>query len=154
MWHQINTQQDIEELINKYGGFHDSCMVSAEYYSGAGVNNDNSMTFGSSEDRVLKIAFQSQWNPNTIELCFVGVRRFNLIGWQDNYLCDIFDCYMAFHNNLVSGQDIRLIVWADSCGFNPKEIPENKTLNEPMSSFVVAEKLKWRFLEEYKKEEI
>ncbi len=37
-WVPIRTTNDIAELMEDYGGFHDSCIVSANYVSGAHVD--------------------------------------------------------------------------------------------------------------------
>lgn len=54
------------------------------------------MHFGGPEERVLSVVFQRQWEPKTIELQFIGLRQLHLIGWQDNYLCNILEAYLAF----------------------------------------------------------
>ena len=142
-WFDINSQDDIDTLLNKYYCFHDSCIVSAQYISGASVNDKGDMSrIG---DNCLIIQFDSQMpkfhkspENKTIELKFFGVRRLNLIGIQDNCFCDISDCYLAFYKNC--------IVWADTDYFNPIEYSENELLAEYMDTFVVADRLSWRFV--------
>jgi len=68
----------------------------------------------------------------------------NIVGWQRYYSCDIFDCYLAIHNDLIAGLDDNLIVWADNAGFNPKSFCERRLLSEPEVSFIIAENLFWR----------
>ena len=41
-WHPIKTQEDIEHLMSAYGDFHDSCIVSLDFQSGAYVDDDRS----------------------------------------------------------------------------------------------------------------
>jgi len=143
-WHSVNTNKDINNLLEFYHGFHDSCIKEIRYISGAGVNADKSMFFGEAKDRRVEVAFQSQWNPGTIELRFTGMRRMSIIGWQRNYFCDIYGCYLAIHNDLITGLDEKLIVWADNGGFDPKASFEKHTLSEPETSFIIAENLFWR----------
>ena len=147
-WYDVNNQSDINYLMETYGGFHDSCITELRYISGADVNDNLSMGFGESLDRKLSIIFKRQWKPVKIELLFEGMRQMNIAGWQNNYFCDIFDCYLAIHNDLVKGRDDNLIVWADNSGFNPKELYERKILSEPLISYIISEKLKWRLLED------
>ena len=90
-WYSIRTQKDIEQLMSTYGDFHDACIISLNFQSGAFVDDENAMHFGSPEERVLAVVFQCQWEPKTIELQFIGLRQMHLVGWQDNYLCDIFE---------------------------------------------------------------
>jgi len=145
-WHEITNAEDIHGLLEFYGGFHDSCIKELKYVSGAEVNNNRALRFGESKDRIVNITLQRQWLPISIELRFVGMRKMNIVGWQRNYFCDIFDCYLAIHHDLVAGLDDELIVWADNEGFNPKNIFDRDILSEPGTSFIVAEKLSWRKL--------
>jgi hypothetical protein len=147
-WNNVNNQSDIDTLLNIYGGFHDSCITELRYISGANVDEDLSMGFGKSIDRKLYVIFKRQWAPIKIELLFEGMRQMNIAGWQNNYFCEIFDCYLAIHNDLIKGIDDNLIVWADNYGFNPKELYERNILNEPLTTYIFSEKLKWRILED------
>ena len=102
-WHKVELQEDIDFLMETYGGFHDSCIVSLSFQSGAFVDNDMVMHFGGPNERILSVICQSQWEPKTIELQFSGLRQMHIVGWQDNYLCLILDAYLAFHNGLLPG---------------------------------------------------
>ena len=75
------------------------------------------------------------------------MKNLHIAGWQDHYFCDIFDCYLDFRNDLVKGRDDTLIIWADNESFNPNEENERSILNEPMTTYVIAGSLKWRFYE-------
>ena len=92
-WQSAETQKDIEQLMSAYGDFHDACIVSLNFQSGAFVDDKSAMHFGGPEERVLSVVFQRQWEPKTIELQFIGLRQLHLIGWQDNYLCNILGQY-------------------------------------------------------------
>ncbi len=145
-WHEIVNAEDINTLQSFYGGFHDSCIKELKYLSGAGVNDKRAMFSGEAKDRIVDVVFQRQGLPITIELRFVGMRKMNIVGWQQNYFCDISDCYLAIHKDLIPGLDDDLIVWADNVGFDPKNVLNRKVLQEPDTSFIVAEKLLWREL--------
>ena len=146
-WNDVKNQSDIDFLNESYGGFHDACITELRYISGADVYEDFVIKFGEPIDRKLYVIFKRQWQPIKIELLFEGMRQMNIAGWQNNYSCDIFDCYFALRSDLISGRDENLIVWADNCGFNPKECFERKFLAEPMTTYIISEKLKWRLLE-------
>lgn len=139
IWNCIKDTKDIEYLLNIYCNFHDTCICNLKYISGAEVDNEGAMQCGDSEDSKLNIIFQSQMVRKTLELQFIGLRRINLIGYQENYFCDIFSCYLSLYNGY--------IVWADTEYFNPESPCENKLLDESMTSFIVADGLKWRFIE-------
>ena len=147
-WNDVKNQFDIDDLKEIYGEFHDACITELRYVSGTDVNENLSMGFGESLDRKLFVIFNRQWKPAKIELLFEGMRQMNIAGWQNNYFCDIYKCYLALHNDLIKGRDDHLIVWADNSGFNPKENYERNILSEPLTTYIISEKLKWRLLED------
>lgn len=145
-WTLVKTQEDIEKLLECYFGFHDSCLVGLDYKTGAFVDG-SCMYFGSPEQRELHMIFHSQWEERPLELYFTGVRGYFISGYQDLYSCEIFDCYLKIHIDLIPGKDEPLFVWADNSSFSPENMPQGRLLHEPMPTYVVASSLKWRFLE-------
>lgn len=140
-WKEVSSQRDIEELLGFYAGFHDSCIVSVNYRSGAFVDGDEVMHMGSSEGHELRILFHSQWGPE-IELCFLGLRQLHLTGWQDNYLNDIFGAHLAFYDGLLPGTPERVILWADNEDFKIENI--HPAFHEPSDTYLAANALRWR----------
>lgn len=144
-WNQINNQTDIENLRYLYNNFHDSCICSMEYKSGAYVDEKGSM-HGIHEEGVLVARFDSQ-SPRyhlesvrkSLELKFVGLRRMNLIGFQDNYFCEILSFYLSFYKDY--------IIWSEDDSFDPDNYGDNELLKEPMSTFIIANRLEWRFVD-------
>lgn len=55
-WQSAETQKDIEQLMSAYGDFHDACIVSLNFQSGAFVDDKSAMHFGGPEERVLSAA--------------------------------------------------------------------------------------------------
>lgn len=147
-WKEVHTQKDIEFLLQQAGNFHDSCIVSLSYRSGAGVDDELRMGMGSAQQHILHLVLQRQALPITIELYFSGVRRFFVQGWQENYFCDLFGCSLTYHHDLTDKSGEQLIVWTDSPGYDFDELFQQSSLDVPAVSFVIAENLKWRFLEE------
>lgn len=143
-WKDIETKNDISELMETYGSFHDSCIVSLNYQSGNSVDNNKTMNFGSSSGHELTIAFNSQWDPKALELKFVGVRQMHITGWQDNYMNDIFEAKISFYDELLTDKTKRLIVWSDNEDFDPSKI--NNSLQEPGDTYIIADSLKWRII--------
>lgn len=97
---EIKNEDDIEFLMNKCFGFHDSCIVSVNYLSSAFVDENGSMCNGELLERTLSLTVHSQWCKN-IELLFKGVRKFSVVGWQDDYFCDIYGAYLDFRKDLL-----------------------------------------------------
>lgn len=151
MWNEIKNENDIESLMDEYGGFHDSCIVSIKYQSGAKVDCNNAMSNGELLEHSVEMVLHSQWN-NPIELCFIGVRKCSIVGWQDNYFCDIFGAYIKFHIDLLGKtRDDKLIVWADDGEwFDPTKYTEEKLIssNAANCTYVIAEKMFWRIITE------
>ena len=146
MWNEIKNEIDIENLMKEYSGFHDSCIVSINYHSGAFVDEKGAMTNGELLDHSIEMILHSQCNK-PIELRFTGVRKCNIVGFEDNYFCDIFGAYLNFHSDLLGRtRDNKLIVWADCDSFNPIKYTEETPIstNGNYSTYVIAEKLFWR----------
>lgn len=145
-WTEIKTQADIGELMRSYGGFHDSCLVRLAYGTGGAVDAEGNMYFGGPEGHVLSMVFNSQWEARPLMLRFGGVRRFCAGGWQEHYSSCIFECSLKIYTDLITGRDGPLIVWSDNSAFSPKTAVERGILNEPMTAWVIASALSWRYL--------
>ena len=146
MWNEIKNEIDIENLMKEYSGFHDSCIVSINYHSGAFVDEKGAMANGELLDHSIEMILHSQCNK-PIELRFTGVRKCNIVGFEDNYFCDIFGAYLNFHSDLLGRtRDDKLIVWADCDSFNSTEYTEETPIstNGNYSTYVIAEKLFWK----------
>ena len=150
MWNEIKNEIDIEDLMKEYSCFHDSCIVSISYHSGAFVNDKGAMANGDLLEHSMEMILPSQCNK-PIKLRFAGVRKCNIVGWNDNYFCDIFGAYLNFHSDLLGKtRNDKLIVWADWDGFNPIKYTEEALIstNGNYSTYVIAEKLFWSIMTE------
>ena len=145
-WTPIKSDRDISSLLAATFGFHDSHLINLFYRSGD-QRVDKGIAFGAQEEHLLFIQFASNWYPQTLELCFSGVRKYQIAGFQKYYSSEISDCYLKFHHDIYRFSSERLIVWADSCGFNPQSENQNDLMHEPMISYIVADQLKWRFVD-------
>lgn len=144
---EIKDERDIEDLMRSCVGFHDSCIVSVSYSSGAYVDENNGMANGEPLEHTLTLILHSQ-QCRPISLFFRGVRKFSVIGWEDNYFCDIFGAYLAFRTDLLGKcRDDRLILWADRNSFDPAAYAETKLLPNHGSTYIIAEKLFWEIKE-------
>ena len=144
-WKEIRSESDIDEIMETLGDFHDSCIVSVNYKSGAFVDERYAMHSGSPDDREMTVLFHSQWDPKVFELCFTGVRQMHLVGWQDNYFCDIFSAGLSFCSNILPGAQSRLIVWTDYGSFDPSDA--EGPIKEPANTYIISNSLKWRIIE-------
>lgn len=108
-WNEIKTEEDIGQLMHVYGGFHDSCLTELHYISGACVYPDLSMQPVNTK-RAVRLRFQRQSEcPFEIELEFSGIECLHLIPSDDNYTCELLDCFFEKANGL--------FYWADDADF-------------------------------------
>lgn len=145
---EINDEASIKELMDSFMGFHDSCIVSISYNSGAYVDKNKAMGCGDKDEHSLTMIFHSQW-AKPLELCFSGVRKCVITGFREDYFCDIFGASLQFRTDLLGKtRDDRLIVWADYDNFDPLAHSERYPLNNLHEvTYIIAEKLEYRFLD-------
>ncbi len=143
-WNQINNQSDIDNLMHAYFGFHDSCICSIDYKSGAKVDEKNGMC-GVDKNCVLSIQFESQMptfhnqpDKKSIVLKFIGLHRLDLSAYRNNFFGDISSCYLSFYKGF--------IVWADHDGFDPDDCGDGNLFEGSRATFVVAKRLEWKFI--------
>ncbi len=119
-WHYIKTQEDAQEFMKLFAGFHDSNLVKLKYEetdeSGIKVNVifDNSCWFG------------------VVELCFEGVQLLKIVPTKENYSSDILSATLYV--------DEAGVFWADSYMENP-DLSYDGSVIRSLS-------LKWKKLEE------
>ena len=147
-WTEIKDESSIKELMTAFMGFHDSCIVSISYGSGAYVNKEKAMGCGDKDEHTISMIFHSQW-AKPLELFFSGVRKCVINGFSEYYFCDIFGASLQFRTDLLGKtRDDRLIVWADYESFDPLLHSEKYPLdNGHEVTYIIAEKLKYRFLD-------
>ena len=95
-WHYIETQQDIDFILEQTRSFHDSVLKELNYISGAYVDETNSMHCSDSERRVI-IHFDSQW-CRPVEMIFEGVTALNLRPASDNQSSDIYGATLSLQD--------------------------------------------------------
>ncbi len=131
-WHEINTEEQLNDFLDIYGGFHDSCIKELKYLSGAFVNQNLDM-YPVNDQRKLHIIFQRQNELLTaIEIEFSGLLRLNLIPNNAFHTCEILDVSMFFEDGK--------IYWGDSNWFK-----EQRELYR--GTWLCAEKARWREVE-------
>lgn len=146
-WKEVLNDSDINDLLDSYAGFHDSCIVSLNYQSGINVD-ETTMHFNGIDGFTLNMIFHSVWSDKALELCFTGLRRLHLVGAQDNYVNDIYGASIKFYDGILPSEYAapeRVVVWADSEEFDAKDIDHK--LCEPDDVYVIAHALKWRFVD-------
>lgn len=148
MWTQITDNTAIDKLMSDYGGFHDSCIVSISYTSGAFVDENGAMGDGSADEHSISMIVHSQWRK-PIELRFSGVRKCCITGFRERYFCEIYGATLEFRTDLLGKvRDDKLIVWADCENFDPKTYTERYPLdNGYEATFIIAGKMEYCVLD-------
>lgn len=133
MWNEIGTQKDLDDFIEKFYGFHDSCIKEMKYTSGAFVTDDLAMSPVNSK-RILTIIIERQFDDiPVVELEFSGLKYLKLYPVQEEYTCEILDSTFIFKDGY--------IYWMDIGGLN-----ENQ-LDDYQSTLVCAKNLRWRAID-------
>ncbi len=132
-WSPITSQEDFLEMQNQCAGFHDSCLASATYHSGAYVSKKNGAMLPINCDSKLVLKYHQQWDGlREIEVMFEGLRLI-FIGpteWpQGAEVGDVTfevckDCY----------------TWKVGCSNEDRKFLPHSAVTE-----VQASKISWRF---------
>jgi len=138
-FNKINTQEDIQELMNKFGFFHDSCIKEIKYISGGyvskKVSDKNRTMCPVNSIRSVYIIFQSQnTDCSVIEMKFDFIQKLNLVPRNEDYDCIINDASLVKINNL--------FYWSEWESFDIEDIEiENGT-------WISSKEVGWRQLPE------
>lgn len=148
-WGEIKNQEDIDNLMRIFHGFHDSCIAAVHYRSGYCVDKERTMSQHGNHE--VNMIFHGQWETRLIELCFENVRKIYIDALKDNYMNEIYAAYLKFHDilikdSLLGDKTISVIVWKDNDEFDISDL--NGKIKDFGTSFVIADSLKWRIIED------
>ena len=96
-WKYIESEPDIERLMEKFAGFHDSVIREVHYLSGDYVDGEG-MHLTPSCDKKIQFLFDSDWS-DSIEVVFEAVRLMQLVPPAENYLADLYDASIFVKNH-------------------------------------------------------
>lgn len=130
-WNKLNDQLDIENFMELFGGFHDSCLKELYMWTGTSVNEKFSMSMSIELDTCVRVLFQRQVpEPSAIELLFKGVSQFHVVPRAEGGASGIFGAKLMFKEGL--------FYWAED---------EEWQLDQPFLhpiSWISAKELLWR----------
>ena len=130
---KINSDKDIEILMNKFNGFHDSCLKELRYYSGSYVNNDGGM-YPFNSIRCITIIFQSQnADIRAIEMKFEKIEKLNLFPQNEEYDSIIYGASIKKIDNI--------FYWSEWENFRFEDLDKEE------GTWLSAQKISWRPLE-------
>ena len=134
MWERINNNEQLESFLQRITYFHDSCMKSFSFVSGAYVNSQLAM-YPVNDKRVLSMIFQRQFEDITsFEVEFYGLRSFNYVPASPLYTCEIESANMYFKDGLIY--------------FEHDSFLKSDETGQFIMNSVCAEGLRWRILTE------
>jgi hypothetical protein len=111
-WTYVETQEDVNNLLENAFSFHDSVLKTLNYKSGAYVNPDRSM-YPVADARQVTMCVDSQW-CDTIEMVFEGVTALNLRPAGDNYTADISAASLIIKNASIFFCDDGIQEWDEN----------------------------------------
>lgn len=130
-WLEVKNNKDIDEILVKFGYFHDSCLKELYMWTDSYVDEELSMSVSPELDTNVRILFQRQSNhPSAIELLFEGVTQFHIVPTPIYYVSIIYDAKLILHNGL--------FYWTDNVDWEPE------TSGNSSNSWIAAKSLKCR----------
>ncbi len=129
---ELKDNKDVENLMQEFNWFHDSCIKELKYYSGGYVGEDGSM-YPFNSVRCVEMIFQSQdTDAGVIELKFDGIKKLNLLPRDEEYDCIIYSASLKKIGNI--------FYWSEWGNF------EIEDLTREEGTWISAEKVSWRLL--------
>ena len=134
MWNTLNTDESLDAFLQRVAYFHDSCLKSFSFVSGAYVDSHLAM-HSVNDKRTLSMVFQSQFEDIAgFELEFLGLKSLNYIPTDPMFICEIESANMYFKDGLIYFEH-------DSC------LISDRTGQTVLNS-VCAEGCRWRIIPE------
>lgn len=137
-WHTLETTEDIKYLLDTYGNFLDSTLVSYYFQSGNYVDSDR-VGYEFNDNNLYLLFQRLDDNPFSIEILFEYTKFFNFfapVANEDNWNSEI-----QFAKIVKSGKWYYWTTWDE---FNPDN-PEHFNYNDFI--LIQAQSVKWRVVE-------
>ncbi|WP_017811932.1 hypothetical protein [Paenibacillus shenyangensis] len=136
-WQQINNQEDIDHIMTRFGGFHDSCIKELYIWTGHHVDEDLSMSVPMQRDYKVRLLVQRQYaNPTAIELMFDELVQLYIKPSPENYDSIIYGANFLCKDGL--------FYWADDREWTPEKAHQYQDVN-----WICSNKMKWREVNEW-----
>lgn len=99
-WNYVEKQQDIDNLMEQFCGFHDSVLKEFTYITGDYVAEDQNMHLSEAVAKQIRLVFESQW-ARGIEMILLAPRFIQLVPPAENYLADLYDASVFIKDCMV-----------------------------------------------------
>lgn len=134
-WIEIKTEDDIKNLLNTFGWFHDGCLREIHLWNSYHVSEDLGMCCGDYSINA-KVLFQRQFeNPSAIEIYFREIQRMNVISTSSDYWYSILGVTLEYKDGIY--------YWADEEDWNIDNPNNDNTM------WISAKGIKWRDRSEF-----
>lgn len=131
-WDELKDQKDLDNLMNLFGRFHDSCIKEMYMWTDHHVNEDLSMSISGDRDHRVRLLIQRQYrDPSVIELLFEEVTQIFITPSPENFDSIIYGAKFMHINEI--------FYWADNGNWDPNGDCKYGSVN-----WISAKKVKWR----------
>jgi hypothetical protein len=136
-WHELSSDDDVADLMKRFGGFHDGCIREMFVWSNYYVSANLRMGADWGENVVnVRIHFQRQWaEPSSIEMWFEDITDLHLQPAAKNYDWIIYDATLMRRDGVV--------YWAKEAGFDPQ------TCDRTAWTWIGARRVRWRAVNDW-----
>lgn len=129
-WHTLNTQTDLDFLMDTFGGFHDGCLREIHAWTGYSVGQQLSMEVTHESVLSARVLVQRQYeSPSAIEMLFEQVVRINILPPPENHDAIIYGVTPLRRNGT--------FYWAPEEEWMPNDLAANIT-------FIASKQASWR----------
>lgn len=100
-WNYIETDDDINELMTAYSGFHDAVIKELSYISGEYFDKDEGVMYlEQAGAKQVKVVFNSDW-ADELEMVLLAPRIVHLIPGEENCFSDIMYASLILKDTMV-----------------------------------------------------
>lgn len=99
-WNYVENQQDIDNLMEQFCGFHDSVLKEIIYITGDYVAEDKNMHLSESVAKQIRLVFESQCTRG-IEMILLAPRFVQLVPPPESYFADLYDASVFIKDCMV-----------------------------------------------------
>lgn len=110
-WNYIEKQEDIDNLMKQFAGFHDSVLKEFSYLTGDYVSQDGTMYL--TEDKQIKLVFNSDL-AKELEMVLLAPRFVQLVPPCESYFANLYDASLFIKDCMVYFYDSYLQEISDS----------------------------------------
>jgi hypothetical protein len=129
-WIQVITQDDIENLLEAFGNFHDGVLREIHLWNSYSIDKELNMVSGDCSLNAHVLFQRQAASPSAIEIHFSEIQRMNITATQAGYWYTIYDASIFCQDNI--------FYWADEPEWNIDDPARDEAM------WVSAKGIRWR----------